>query len=57
MRFIPRPDFEEIEDLKSEFEALQDGTIDYQFEVLISDKDIAWPNRVSSVVVFKRRED
>ena len=35
-------DLEEIEDLKSEFEALQIENIDYEFEVSISEDDIDW---------------
>ncbi|TQF67863.1 hypothetical protein [Pseudoalteromonas luteoviolacea] len=48
-------DFEEIEDLKSEFEALQESPIDYDFVVKVTDADISWPDD-NSIVVFKRRE-
>lgn len=48
-------DLEEIEDLKTEFEALQSGPIDYDVIVEVSDQPLAWPDE-SSIVVFKRRE-
>ncbi|WP_155250750.1 hypothetical protein [Pseudoalteromonas luteoviolacea] len=48
-------DLEEIEDLKSEFEALQESPIDYDFIIKITDADLSWPDD-NIVVVFKRRE-
>ncbi|MDW6092468.1 hypothetical protein SBX64_07915 [Vibrio rhizosphaerae] len=48
-------DFEEIEDLKSEFEALQDSPIDYDFMVKVTDKELFWPDG-NTIVVFRRRE-
>lgn len=48
-------DFEEIEDLKSEFEALQESSIDYDFVVKVADTDLSWPDD-NTVVIFKRRE-
>jgi len=48
-------DEEEIEDLKSEFEALQARPIKYCFNVIISNKDLKWPND-NSVVVYHRKE-
>ena len=48
-------DFEEIEDLKSEFEALQESPIDYDFVVKVTDANLSWPED-NEVVVFKRRE-
>ncbi len=48
-------DFEEIEDLKSEFEALQESPVDYDFVVKVADTDLSWPDD-NTVVIFKRRE-
>ncbi len=50
-------DMEEIEDLKTEFEALYPGPVDYDFEVTVSDDPIILePPSVSTIAVFKRRE-
>lgn len=49
-------DLDEIDDLKTEFEALMPGPIDYEFAVEITSESIPWPDRSSSIVVFKRRE-
>ncbi|MBU2709337.1 hypothetical protein KCM76_25300 [Zooshikella marina] len=48
-------DLEEIEDLKSEFEALQETAINYEFVVKATSEDLPWPNE-KSIVVFRRRE-
>lgn len=48
-------DFEEIQDFKTEFEALLPGPITYDVEVVVSEEDIKWPNP-NTIVVFKRRE-
>lgn len=48
-------DEEEIDDLKSEFEALQEKPIKYCFNVVISDEDLIWPNE-NSIVVYRRKE-
>ena len=48
-------DLEEIEDLKSEFEALQETAIDYEFVLKATSKDLLWPDE-DSIVVFRRRE-
>jgi hypothetical protein len=50
-------DMEEIEDLKSEFESLQLRSVDYKFDVSVSNGELAWPDRSSSIVVYKRREN
>ncbi|QDT48313.1 hypothetical protein Pan258_23550 [Symmachiella dynata] len=50
-------DFEEIDDLKTEFEALQPGPVDFDVEVFVSEEPIILePPNESSIVVFKRRE-
>jgi len=50
-------DNEEIDDLKTEFEALYSGPIDYEIETIISQEPIILecPN-ASTIIVFKRRE-
>ncbi len=50
-------DTEEIEDLKTEFEALYPGPIDYEMQTIISQEPIILerPN-ASTIIVFKRRE-
>jgi hypothetical protein len=48
-------DMEEVEDLKTEFEALFPRRIDYDFDVKISSDPIKWTDR-SAIVVFARRE-
>ena len=48
-------DYEEIEDFKTEFEALLPGPIAFDVEVVESDADIEWPDP-NTTVVFKRRE-
>ncbi|WP_092375751.1 hypothetical protein [Desulfomicrobium apsheronum] len=49
-------DMEEIDDLKSEFEALQTCQIDFDIIVKISSIDLNWPD-VSTIVVYRRKED
>lgn len=49
-------DIEEIEDLKTEFEALFPRQIDYEFDVRITADPIQWPDE-STIVVFARREN
>ncbi|WP_417389471.1 hypothetical protein [Gimesia sp.] len=49
-------DLEEIEDCKTEFEALMPGPTDFKFEVSISNERIPWPDSQSTIVVFRRRE-
>ena len=48
-------DLDEIEDLKTEFEALLPGPTDYEITVDVSQMPIEWPS-VDTIVVFKRRE-
>lgn len=48
-------DQEELEDCKSEFEALQSGPINYDFEVTVCDGDIEWPG-YDLIVIYRRRE-
>jgi hypothetical protein len=48
-------DMEEIEDFKTEFEALFPGPTDYEVLVDVSDQPLPWPEE-NSIVVFKRRE-
>jgi hypothetical protein len=48
-------DLEEIDDCKTEFEALLPGPIEYEVEVDISTEAIQWPDQ-STIVVFRRRE-
>ncbi|MFN3166954.1 MAG: hypothetical protein ACE37H_07810 [Phycisphaeraceae bacterium] len=48
-------DLEEIEDFKTEFEALLSEQIDYVVSVEVSDRPLAWPDE-NSIVVFKQRE-
>ena len=48
-------DREEIEDLKTEFEALQPICTDYDFKVKITNETLDWPDS-SSIVVYRRRE-
>jgi hypothetical protein len=48
-------DLEEIDDLKSEFEALQESSVDYEFFVKVSKDEITWPDD-KTIVVFRRRE-
>lgn len=49
-------DMEEIEDLKTEFEALFPRQVNYDFDVKISSDPIKWTDR-SAIVVFARREE
>ena len=48
-------DMEEIDDLESEYEALQEKPTDYYFDVIISNEFIKWPHH-NSIVVYKRKE-
>jgi len=48
-------DREEIEDAVSEFEALQQGGIHYDIEVLVTSEPIPWPS-MPERVIFRRRE-
>lgn len=48
-------DMEEIEDFRTEFEALLSGPIDYDVLVEVTDQPLAWPDE-NSIVVFRRRE-
>ena len=49
-------DFEEIEDLKGEFEALQERSIDYEIKIFINNRNLEFPDIADSVIVYKRRE-
>lgn len=50
-------DVEEIDDMKTEFEALMPGPIDFDIEVVISDEPIVLePPNNSKITIFKRRE-
>lgn len=50
-------DVEEIDDLKTEFEALLAGPVDLDIEVIVSQEPIILePPNESTMVVFKRRE-
>lgn len=55
-------DREEIEDITSEFEALQSQGIEYEVETIISDEDIKLSKAFeatlgrSSMIVYRRRE-
>ncbi|MCG2583852.1 hypothetical protein [Massilia sp. TS11] len=48
-------DREEIDDVASEFEALQESSICYRVEILVTDEPITWP-APSIRVVYRRRE-
>ncbi|WP_259779865.1 hypothetical protein [Aestuariispira ectoiniformans] len=48
-------DFDEIEDLKDEFEVFQEAEIDYDVRVRVTDDTLDWPKE-PTVVVFRRRE-
>jgi ribosome maturation factor RimP len=48
-------DIEEMDDIEFEFSALQDDDLEVRKEVIITDKDIDWPEH-PTVVVYKRRE-
>ena len=48
-------DLEEINDLQSEFEALQEAPVDYEFVIQINDKELDWPDD-NTIVIFRRRE-
>ena len=50
-------DAEEIDDLKTEFESLQMARIEYEFNVVISEEIIRWPDASASIVVYRRREN
>ncbi|GEM_PF-6754368 len=49
-------DREEIQDMATEFEALQPKSIDYDIVIKVDSRDINWPDD-ESIVVYKRRED
>ncbi|MGO1691860.1 MAG: hypothetical protein ACTHY7_02445 [Marinobacter sp.] len=49
-------DFDEIEDLRSEFEALQEKSIEYEIKISINRGELVYPDFSKSVIVFKRRE-
>lgn len=48
-------DFEEIEELGTEFEARQISDIDYVITTVVEKNSLAWPD-ISAIVVFRRRE-
>lgn len=52
-----KEDLEEIVDLETEFESLRSARIGYEFNVVISSESICWPDPVSSIVVYRRREN
>lgn len=47
-------DRDEIDDLRSEYEALQERGIDYEFEVRVASEPTPWPS--DGIVVYRRRE-
>jgi hypothetical protein len=50
-------DVEEIEDLKTEFEALMPGPTDFNVEIVVSQEPINLdPPTESTIAVYKRRE-
>ena len=49
-------DREEIDDVVTQFEALQDRNLEYKLEVAICKEKIPWPEPPSRVV-FRRREN
>ncbi|MCC7716703.1 hypothetical protein [Janthinobacterium lividum] len=49
-------DREEIEDIACEFEALQEASITYVIDVVVTKAPIDWPSE-SVRVVYRRRED
>ncbi|MBA7474163.1 hypothetical protein ES707_09511 [subsurface metagenome] len=49
-------DLEEIEDFKTEFEALLPGPTPYEVNVEISNEPIPWQDPSKIVCVFRRRE-
>lgn len=49
-------DFNEIDDLKCEFEALQEKSIEYEIKTSINKGELIYPDFTKSVIVFKRRE-
>lgn len=48
-------DREEIDDIGTEFEALQDGAVDYELSVVVSRDDLGFPDPPGRVL-FRRRE-
>lgn len=49
-------DDDEINDVASEFEALQERPVDYEIDTLVTKEDINWPNS-DTIVVYRRREN
>lgn len=49
-------DMEEIEDLKNEFESLQNGSVAYDILTIISDSDFDDPEMTNTMIVYRRRE-
>lgn len=49
-------DREEIADVETEFEAQQSNRIEYEFDIVVSDRPLDRPG-ASSVVVYLRREE
>ena len=49
-------DIEEIEDLKSEYEALQPNLINYNINIEINEDNLVWPDNQTSIILYKRRE-
>ena len=49
-------DLEEIDDLQTEFEALQEAPVDYEFVTQINNEELEWPDH-NTIVVFRRREN
>jgi len=48
-------DMEEIDDLTSEFEALQACAVDFEIKVEVSNSELFWPDK-STIVVYRRKE-
>lgn len=48
-------DREEINDIASEFEALQETAIEYELETIITDSEIIWPPP-DTIVTYRRKE-
>jgi hypothetical protein len=49
-------DFEEIDDLEVEFEALQLTPINFRFEIIVTRAELQWPSLQTSIVVYRRKE-
>jgi hypothetical protein len=50
-------DTNELKECEDEFDALQIGVHAFKFEVIISDRKLAWPDPRSTFVIYRRREN